>query len=349
MQHYYLELKEVDDFIPALAEHFGIGYKNELGEYALHVPKDLGKGKLNCINFPNGIGLYWFDCTFLRDTKIQIFHPNVTPLRLIYCVNGELSSHFNNQAETFTIKGHEHLIAAPRADEVHSLIFKANTKVDICYLEIDRKKFKHYLSFDIEELEPIYYKIFSDIQATNQVCDKGSYGFRTFDVIKQIKNCEEIKFPRINFMGAKSLEILSYMLTRFSKNQDQEQYKYLKRKDLKAIENAVEYISNNLSTVGTVDEIAKEVNLNVNKLQEGFQAIYGQTVNSYIRDVRLTKALNLLSTGEKNVSEVVYELGLSSRSYFSKIFKKKYGISPSRIISNQANYVEHIENKTDKV
>ena len=70
----------------------------------------------------------------------------------------------------------------------------------------------------------------------------------------------------------------------------------------------------------------------MNKLQEGFQSIFGKTVNEYIRDVRLTRALNILLAGNKNVSEVVYELGLSSRSYFSKIFKEKYGVSPGKYL-----------------
>ncbi|MDX1471934.1 MAG: AraC family transcriptional regulator, partial [Flavobacteriaceae bacterium] len=33
-----------------------------------------------------------------------------------------------------------------------------------------------------------------------------------------------------------------------------------------------------------------------------------------------------------NISEVVYMIGYSSRSYFSKIFKNKYGISPSKYV-----------------
>lgn len=345
MQEYFLKLKNVNDFIPGLSEQFGIGFKNDLGEYKLQVPKDLGKGNIQCINFPNGIGLYWYKCEFKEDTKLRIYHPKVTPLRLVYCVGGELTSHFNDEKESLNIKDHEHLIAAPRADEVHSLIFKENVEVDICYLEIDRKKFKNFLSFDIKELEPLYYKIFSDIQATNRISQKGSYGLKTYELIRQIKECDSTGFPRINFMGGKALEILSFMLSKIELDNGREDYKFLKHNDIKAIEDAVEFINANLAKVGTVEEISKEVGINVNKLQEGFQAIYGQTVNVYIRDVKLTKALNLLSTGEKNVTEVVYELGWNSRSYFSKIFKKKYGISPRHVLSSQMNFVNQMEEK----
>ena len=55
------------------------------------------------------------------------------------------------------------------------------------------------------------------------------------------------------------------------------------------------------------------------------------TVNDYIKEYRLKRALTMLTSEDKNVSEVVYALGLSSRSYFSKIFKEKYGIPPSSL------------------
>nr|WP_313790335.1 AraC family transcriptional regulator [Allomuricauda sp.] len=35
------------------------------------------------------------------------------------------------------------------------------------------------------------------------------------------------------------------------------------------------------------------------------------------------------TTTEMNISEVVYSIGFTSRSYFSKIFKERYGLSPS--------------------
>lgn len=339
MSEYVLNLQEVDDFIPALSEQWAIGYKQELGEYILSIPRDLGTGKINCINFPNGIGLYWINCNFKERTKLEIVHRTVTPFRMIYCLEGKLESIFDNDSNHTTIFDHEHLIAAPRADESHSLIFQSDMESNICYIEIDRLKFKQYLSFDLNEIDPVYYKLFSDIQATNRVSNIGRYGLEIYDVIREIENCKMDGFPRINFMGAKSLEILSIMLTKFSSDFDKINNVELKKKDITAIEKAVSYINDNLSSIKSLDIISKEAGVNINKLQIGFNAVYGKTINVYIRDVRLTKALNLLSSGQKNVSEVVYELGLSSRSYFSKIFKKKYGISPSKILANSTlNY-----------
>ena len=44
MNIFDLDLQEVDDYIPILADHLKIGYKQELGEYKIFIPKDFGKG-----------------------------------------------------------------------------------------------------------------------------------------------------------------------------------------------------------------------------------------------------------------------------------------------------------------
>ena len=56
--------------------------------------------------------------------------------------------------------------------------------------------------------------------------------------------------------------------------------------------------------------------------------MHGHTVTEYIREVRIKKAEDLLKNTDMNISQVVYTIGLTSRSYFSKIFKEKYNCSP---------------------
>lgn len=336
MENYHLELNDVDEFIPELANEFGTDYSEHLGEFQLQIPESKGEGTIKGINFPNGIGLYTYHCKLNTDISLCISQPRIKPIRFIYCVKGEVQSHFKNDEDLENITDHQFLIAAPTDNERHSLIFNKGKDIVMCYLEIDRLKFQQYFSFDLHDLEPVFYKIFSDVQATNRISETGSFSLKTADTIKEIRNCELTGFPRVNFIGAKALEVLSYMLARFKKESQRFQRNELKEKDRKAIETAVEFIDANISQTGTVNELAQIAGVNTNKLQEGFQVIYGKTVNEYIRDIRLSKSLNMLTAGNKNVSEVVYELGLSSRSYFSKIFKAKYGVSPRKVLSGKA-------------
>lgn len=55
----------------------------------------------------------------------------------------------------------------------------------------------------------------------------------------------------------------------------------------------------------------------------------GKTVSEFIRDLRLEKAASYLSQCKLTVTEVMYKVGFTTASYFSKCFKEKFGITPS--------------------
>jgi len=58
------------------------------------------------------------------------------------------------------------------------------------------------------------------------------------------------------------------------------------------------------------------------------KALTGQTAVDYIRSVRLKKAAMLLSNRTFTVAEVMYMVGFSNHSYFSKRFREMYGKTP---------------------
>jgi AraC family transcriptional regulator, transcriptional activator of pobA len=59
------------------------------------------------------------------------------------------------------------------------------------------------------------------------------------------------------------------------------------------------------------------------------QAIMNQSVSEMIDTRKLTEAKNLLMSTNKSISEIGFELGFNEKSYFSNVFKKKSGQSPT--------------------
>lgn len=57
--------------------------------------------------------------------------------------------------------------------------------------------------------------------------------------------------------------------------------------------------------------------------------IYQQSISEIVQNRKLTEAKNLLTTTDKTISEIAYELGYNEKSYFSNVFKKKEGMTPS--------------------
>ena len=62
-----------------------------------------------------------------------------------------------------------------------------------------------------------------------------------------------------------------------------------------------------------------------------FQANYSVTPQKYILSKRLAHAKNIIDNGDYDtISEIAASVGYSDPLYFSRAFKKKYGISPSQ-------------------
>ncbi|ULT22952.1 helix-turn-helix transcriptional regulator [Sphingobacterium sp. E70] len=59
------------------------------------------------------------------------------------------------------------------------------------------------------------------------------------------------------------------------------------------------------------------------------QSILQQSVSEIIETRKLIEAKNLLLTTNKTISEIGFELGYQEKSYFTNVFKKKAGMTPS--------------------
>ena len=82
----------------------------------------------------------------------------------------------------------------------------------------------------------------------------------------------------------------------------------------------------------SVDKFAEEMGYGRTTFYNKLKALTGNTPNEYIRERRLQKAYELLGTmNNVTVAEVAYQVGMATPQYLSTIFKKRFGISPTRL------------------
>lgn len=81
----------------------------------------------------------------------------------------------------------------------------------------------------------------------------------------------------------------------------------------------------------TTDEIAREMYVSRVQLHRKLKAIAGQSTSEFVRNYRLDKAREYLSSGAGNVNEIAARVGISNRNYFTKSFRERFGILPSEI------------------
>ncbi|MFB6342925.1 helix-turn-helix domain-containing protein [Saccharicrinis sp. FJH62] len=94
-----------------------------------------------------------------------------------------------------------------------------------------------------------------------------------------------------------------------------------------------------------VSELADKVGMSRSNLLRKVTKQAGISVSQFIRQVKLEHAMELLRNSASNVSEVAWQTGFSSTSYFIKCFKEVYGYSPGEVANHP---VEKTSDKTDQ-
>ena len=97
----------------------------------------------------------------------------------------------------------------------------------------------------------------------------------------------------------------------------------------KAIDFIIEHYSENLS----IQTVGKKVGLSASYFGSLFKKETGTSFHQFLTNIRLNHAENMLRSSEYNVNEAALACGFSDPFYFSKVYKKNRGISPSKIFS----------------
>lgn len=93
-----------------------------------------------------------------------------------------------------------------------------------------------------------------------------------------------------------------------------------------------EHILHNLQVEDySVEDLAQEVAFSRSHLYRKLQGLTGLSISQFIRKVRLEKAHELLAAEVATVSEIAYQVGFGSSTYFSKCFHEEYGFPPGEL------------------
>lgn len=108
---------------------------------------------------------------------------------------------------------------------------------------------------------------------------------------------------------------------------------YTKRsKNLDRFNPIFQYIDNNFYEDITVEQMADMANLSRFYFSRLFKEITNKSPSEYLNYVRINKAESMLKYSHINVTEVALATGFKDINYFSRVFKKYKGISPSLIL-----------------
>lgn len=102
------------------------------------------------------------------------------------------------------------------------------------------------------------------------------------------------------------------------------------------IKEAKAYIQNNYQNPElSVEMICNHLHMSTAYFSTLFKKEVGQTYIAYLTDIRLNKAIDLLNTTSDKTYIIAEKIGYTEQNYFSYVFKKKFGISPTKYRGNK--------------
>ena len=109
---------------------------------------------------------------------------------------------------------------------------------------------------------------------------------------------------------------------------------YARRYSLKGysptVQKVINHINLNLSETHTLKSLSALCHISPSYLSSLFKQETGTTLIDYINTQRVKRAAQQLTTTDRSISEVAEEMGILDVNYFAKIFKRTFGMTPTR-------------------
>lgn len=304
-------------------------------EHTLELNNEFGKGRIQGITFKGGISYLEFDMVFFDNFSLSIGTSENTPICFAYCSRGKITHSFKSEADKHVLENFQTsiLTTAPKETNVLDFTKDVQIKTSIIVVRTSANKEitnKNSLNLRLQEL-------FLNGDVAKNSIYIGSYNLKIADTIQQLEAIKQNGIVRSLLLEGLVHMILALEIqqhTDDTNNNDHERGT-LSNTEMDLVCEISKFINNYPELSLSITELTRKTGLSPSKLQEGFKLMHGTTVSDYIRDVRLLKAEELIKNTDLNISEVVYSIGFTSRSYFSKIFRRKYNCSPKQYKDKQ--------------
>ncbi|MEY2922459.1 MAG: hypothetical protein RL108_1085 [Bacteroidota bacterium] len=95
------------------------------------------------------------------------------------------------------------------------------------------------------------------------------------------------------------------------------------------------FIQNNFNSNITLQQVASQIYLTESNFCKFFKKATGKTFSDYLNEIRINEASRLLLQTDKTISQISFECGFETLSYFNRVFLKKKNQTPSVFRNNK--------------
>ena len=129
-------------------------------------------------------------------------------------------------------------------------------------------------------------------------------------------------------VGSKVLELFIRLSRNFISSQYQSAGETIEKKYIKA-KTLLSFLSNEYCRKITRQDVEDEMEVSYDYLNRIFKEFTGSSIHQHLNKIRVNKAMELIETTQLNFSEIGFLVGIDDQYYFSKLFKKHVGLTPT--------------------
>lgn len=334
MEEIRIENQNADDLLDQLNIFLGGNLEEKWGEQILTFSNHLGEGTIRSISFDWGVSLFDYDVNFKQDLKLVHTTGDVIPVEFIFISNGTLKYSQDSYSEEVYLERYQNIIISPKQQSKKTFVFPEKVNVKVNFIQILKGQYAKKKNNNLKYLNEVLLSVFKKERHELSFKHFGNYNLEIADKVREMRAPQENGMVRTLSIEGKLNIILAMQILEHHKFQSNTTLPdSLTIVDIKKIHKLAGFIVENISEPLTVPMLSSESGLSGKKLQTGFKMLYNKTVNEYIKNLRLEISRDLLKNSDLTVSEIVYKIGIRSRSYFSKIFSEHYGILPTEFRS----------------
>lgn len=334
MKTIILKTSNINKMFQQLSENLGGQVNVDYKEHQLELDNNFGEGFIRGLSFDTGISYLEFDMIFSEDCQLVVQNSQMWPVCFAYCSDGSLMHSFGSDGEKRKLDYFQTGILATKAQKDQIFWFKKDTNLKFSLISI---VLAGAISSQKTELHKELWGTFFDKKDTDTFIYIGSQNLKISDKMRQLDAITQKGIVRSLLIEGLVNMILALEIQQHSDDMEHQEYNSgsLTRKEMDRVKDLSVFIGNYPEKELSIKYLSIKSSLSPCKLQEGFKLMHNRTVADYIRDIRVQKAEELIKNTDLNISEVVYSIGFTSRSYFSKIFKQKYNCSPKEYKDHQ--------------
>jgi AraC-like DNA-binding protein len=155
---------------------------------------------------------------------------------------------------------------------------------------------------------------------------------RMLMVLEEIRQCQFTGGVKKLYLQSKVLELLALQCEQYERTeQKRPEALILSPADKEKLHYVRELLLKSIQDPPSLQELSRQAGLNEFKLKNGFRQLFDNTVFGYLNDHRMEYARKKIIQQQHSLTEIAEQLGFSSIQHFSAAFKKKFGVSPSKI------------------